>query len=103
MSHNPSFYKLDKNNYNKISNFSDGFNQVHVNESNLLHINYNEGDNENDNYHSNYGNNKAKEFEIKYMKELSLRKVKIDMILKEQEDDADWISFDVDSIYTYLS
>ena len=89
LSHNPSFYKLDKNNYNKISNFSDGFNQVHVNESNLLHINYNEGDNENDNYHSNYGNNKAKEFEIKYMKELSLRKVKIDMILKEQEDDAD--------------
>jgi serine/threonine protein kinase len=89
LSHNPSFYKLDKNNYNKISNFSDGFNQVHVNESNLLHINYNEGDNENANYLSNYGNNIAKEFEIKYLKEFSLRKIKIDMILKEQEDDAD--------------
>lgn len=89
LSHNSSFYKLDKNNYNNISNFSDGFNQVHVNESNLLHINCNEGDNEKDNYHSNSGNNKAKEFEIKYLKELSLRKVKIDMILKEQEDDAD--------------
>ena len=89
LSHNPSFYKLDKNNYNKISNFSDGFNQVHVNENNLLHINYNEGDNENVNYLSNYGNNIAKEFEIKYLKELSLRKIKIDMILKEQEDDAD--------------
>ena len=68
-----------------------------------MHINYNEGDNENDNYHSNYGNNKAKEFEIKYLKELSLRKVKIDMILKEQEDDADWTIIYVDSIYTYLS
>ena len=89
LSHNPSFYKLDKNNYNKISNFSDGFNQVHVNENNLLHINYNESNNENTNYLSNYGNNKAKEFEIKYLKELSLRKIKIDMILKEQEDDAD--------------
>ena len=89
LSHNPSFYKLDKNNYNNISNFSDGFNQVHVNESNLLHINYNEGDNENANYLSNYGNNIAKEFEIKYLKEFSLRKIKIDMILKEQEDDAD--------------
>ena len=37
----------------------------------------------------NFLNNKAKEFEMKYFKELSLRKITIDKILKEQEDDAD--------------
>lgn len=69
-----------------ITNYSDGFNQVHVNENNLLHISCNQGYNEKEVHHLNY---KAKEFEIKYMKELSLRKIKIDSILKEEEDDAD--------------
>ena len=41
------------------------------------------------NYQKNYLNNKIKELEIKYLKELSLRKITIDKILKEQEDDAD--------------
>ena len=34
-------------------------------------------------------NNKTKEFEMKYLKELSLRKVNIDKLLKEQDDDID--------------
>ena len=88
LSHNNSFYKKDKN-YNElnlIKNYSDEFNKAHINENNLLHINYNQGYNEKEIHHLN---NKAKEFEIKYMKELSLRKIKIDSILKEEEDDAD--------------
>ena len=90
LSHNSSFYKKDKNNFNNISNFSDGFNQLHINENNLLNINYNNhGDSEKDNYYSNFSMNKGKEFEMKYIKELSSRKSKIDKILKEQEDDAD--------------
>ena len=88
LSHNNSFYKKDKNynELNMITNYSDGFNKVHVNENNLLHISCNQGYNEKEVHHLNY---KAKEFEIKYMKELSLRKIKIDSILKEEEDDAD--------------
>ena len=90
LSHNSSFYKKDNNNFNYISNFSDGFNQLHVNENNLLNIDYkNHGENEQDDYYSKCSLNKGKEFEIKYLKELSSRKSKIDKILKEQEDDAD--------------
>jgi hypothetical protein len=55
-----------------------------------LNIDYkNHGDKEQDDYYSNCSLNKGKEFEIKYLKELSSRKSKIDKILKEQEDDAD--------------
>ena len=88
LSHNNSFYKKDKNynELNMITNYSDGFNKVHVNENNLLHISCNQGYKEKEVHHLNY---KAKEFEIKYMKELSLRKIKIDSILKEEEDDVD--------------
>ena len=88
LSHNNSFYKKDKNynELNMITNYSDGFNKVHVNENNLLHISCNQGYKEKEVHHLNY---KAKELEIKYMKELSLRKIKIDSILKEEEDDAD--------------
>ena len=90
MSHNSSFYKKDSNNFNYISNFSDGFNQVHINENNLLNIDYNaHGDDKQDDYYPKSSLNKGKEFEIKYLKELSSRKSKIDKILKEQEDDAD--------------
>ena len=43
-----------------------------------------------DNYPTkNCLNNKSKEFEMKYLKELSLRKINIDKILKEQDDDGD--------------
>ena len=90
LSHNSSFYKKDSNNFNYISNFSDGFNQVHINENNLLNIDYNaHGDDKQDDYYPKCSLNKGKEFEIKYLKELSSRKSKIDKILKEQEDDAD--------------
>lgn len=90
LSHNSSFNKKE-NNYNieNKSNFSDGFNQVHVEENNLLHINNNE-DNEKEKYHKNNSlNNKTKEFEIKYLKELSLRKINIDKILKDQDDEGE--------------
>lgn len=90
LSHNSSFYKKDSNNFNYISNLSDGFNQVHINENNLLNIDYNaHGDDKQDDYYPKCSLNKGKEFEIKYLKELSSRKSKIDKILKEQEDDAD--------------
>ena len=88
LSHNSSFYKKDSNNFNYISNFSDGFNQVHINENNLLNIDYNaHGDDKQDDYYPKCSLNKGKEFEIKYLKELSSRKSKIDKILKEQEDE----------------
>ena len=91
LSHNPSFNKKESNNNNidKKSNYSDGYNYLHINENksenetNMLHICK-------DNYlKKNNLNNKTKEFEMKYLKELSLRKVNIDKLLKEQEDDID--------------
>jgi serine/threonine protein kinase len=91
LSHNPSFDKKESNNNNfdNKSNYSDGYNYLHVNEkeneneANMLQIckeNYPK---------KNSLNNKTKEFEMKYLKELSLRKVNIDKLLKEQDDDID--------------
>ena len=90
-SNNSSFNKKEKNyNLENKSSYSDGINQVHVDEENLLHINYNESNDDKGNYQKNNSlNNKTKEFEIKYLKELSLRKMNIDKILKEQEDEGD--------------
>ena len=90
-SNNSSFNKKEKNyNLENKSSYSDGINQVHVDEENLLHINNNEGNDDKGNYQKNNSlNNKTKEFEIKYLKELSLRKMNIDKILKEQEDEGD--------------
>ena len=90
-SNNSSFNKKDKNySLENKSSYSDGINQVHVDEENLLHINNNEGNDDKGNYQKNNSlNNKTKEFEIKYLKELSLRKMNIDKILKEQEDEGD--------------
>ena len=93
LSHNPSF-KKKKNNFNNDleikSNHSDGFNNVKEDENKFLSIYYNkEYEYEKENYQKNFLNNKSKEFEMKYFKELSLRKITIDKILKEQEDDAD--------------
>ena len=94
LSHNPSFNKKDNyyNNYNTDievkSNHSDGFNNKKEEKNKLLTILYKE-DYEKEKYQKNTVNNKAKEFEMKYFKELSLRKITIDKILKEQEDDAD--------------
>lgn len=91
LSHNPSFNKKEDT-YNcdlEIkSNHSDGSNYDKEVENKLLNILYKE-DYEKENYPKNTVNNKNKEFEIKYFKELSLRKIAIDKILKEQEDDAD--------------
>lgn len=92
LSHNASFNikKKINNNFDNKSNLSDGYNEAHINESILLHINYNYSDGGNkENYQKNSFNNKTKELEMKYLKELSLRKIAIDKILKEQEDDVD--------------
>ena len=89
LSHNPSFNKKDKNynNMEKKSNYSDG---LLANENNLLHINNNmQGDHDKENHQKTFLNNKQKEFEMKYLKELSLRKANIDKQLKEQDDDVD--------------
>ena len=92
LSHNPSFKKDKKhNNFDNKSNFSDGYDEFQLKgKNNLLHINYNcsEGENK-ENYQKTCLNNKAKDLEIKYLKELTLRKIAIDKILKEQEDDVD--------------
>ena len=92
LSHNPSFKKDKKhNNFDNKSNFSDGYNEFHINgKNNLLHINHNcsEGEKK-ENCQKTCLNNKAKELEIKHLKELTLRKNAIDKILKEQEDDVD--------------
>ena len=86
LSHNPSFNKKEKNNNNleTQSSFSEGYSKDQLNENNLLAIHSNE-----EKYMKNGANSKAKEYEMKYMKELSLRKISIDNILKDQEDDAD--------------
>jgi serine/threonine protein kinase len=87
LSHNPSFNKKENNNNNidNKSNYSDGYNHLHIdeNEASILDI-------EKENYpKKNCLNNKSKEFEMKYLKEFSLRKLNIDKILKEQDDDGD--------------
>ena len=89
LSHNTSFNKNDNNNLENKSNFSDGFHHVHLNEKNFLTVYDNEDDNTKESHQKNYLNSKAKDFEVKYLKELSLRKISIDNILNEQEDDAD--------------
>ena len=91
LSHNPSFNKKENNYNNDLetkSNHSDGFNNDKEDKNKLLSIYYKD-DCEKENCQKNFLNNKAKEFEMKYFKELSLRKITIDKILKEQEDDAD--------------
>ena len=90
LSHNSSFNKNKKDNFNLEikSSFSEGFHHTHLNKNNFFTIYDNKDDNANE-HKNNYPNNKIKEFENKYFKELSLRKNAIDEILKEQEDDAD--------------
>ena len=92
LSHNPSFKKkeINHNDLEIKSTHSDGFNNDKENQNKLLSFYYKEEyEHEKENYQKNFFNNKAKEFEMKYFKELSLRKISIDKILKEQEDDAD--------------
>ncbi len=86
LSHNPSFSKKEQNNNNfdKKSNNSDEINHLHLdeneNETNIFQDNANP---------KNVVNNKLNDFEMKYLKELSLRKINIDKIMKEQDDDVD--------------
>ena len=86
LSNNPSFDKGDKHNIENKSNYSDGFQKVKLDKNSLLNINT---ELENETEKENGVKNKIKEFDIKYQKELQLRKLSIDKILKEQEEDID--------------
>ena len=98
LSHNPSFNKDEKkflqnenNNLDNISNHSDDTNQkIKINAkkySENFYLNLNNKENI-----KNTINTKdivIKEFEQNFFKELALRKLSIDKILKEQEDEGD--------------
>ena len=67
------------------SNHSDDSNQKISNKSNLMNFpNYLDDSNT-----PNIQKNLFKDIEIKYLKEFAVRKISIDKILKEQEDDND--------------
>lgn len=92
LSHNSSFNKEEKKfmskenmNYDNISNHSDDINQKKRIKKNPVNFYLN-------NNKKNIifmKNSLVKDFENKYIKELSSRKIIIDKILKEQEDDGD--------------
>ena len=92
LSHNPSFSSEEKKVEKKLenlednkSNHSDDSNQKISNKSNLMNFpNYLEDSNT-----PNIQKNLFKDIEIKYLKEFAVRKISIDKILKEQEDDND--------------
>lgn len=92
LSHNPSFDKEEKKYLEKdsdndnISNYSDDTNKKV--KKNSIYLSLNDIKNKKEkNIISNGG--LLKEFEIKFLKELSIRKTNIDKILKEQDDDFD--------------
>ena len=91
LSHNPSFSKEEKKLEKKFeniddnkSNHSDDSNQKISNKSNLMSFPHYLEENKNNN-----SQNLLQEIEIKYLKEVATRKISIDKILKEQEDDND--------------
>ena len=90
LSYNPSFNKEEKKclqneKLDNVSNHSDDINQ----KKRIKNKSLNFYSNENKKNIIIIKNSLQKEFEIKYLKELSSRKLIIDKILKEQEDDGD--------------
>jgi len=90
LSYNPSFNKEEKkcfqsDNLDNVSNHSDDINQ----KKRIKNKSLNFYSNENKKNIIIIKNSLQKEFENKYLKELSSRKLIIDKILKEQEDDGD--------------
>ena len=90
LSYNPSFNKEEKkcfqsDNLDNVSNHSDDINQ----KKRIKNKSLNFYSNENKKNIIILKNSLQKEFENKYLKELSSRKLIIDKILKEQEDDGD--------------
>jgi serine/threonine protein kinase len=92
LSHNPSFSIEEKKLEKKIeniddnkSNHSDDSNQKISNKSNLMDFPKYLDDNNTPNIQKSL----FKDIEIKYLKEFAVRKISIDKILKEQEDDND--------------
>ena len=91
LSHNPSFIKEDKkiekkgdNISDNISNHSDDSNQKISTKPKIMNFQNCLDDNS-----KNVNKNLLKELEIKYLEEFTSRKISIDQILKEQEDDGD--------------
>ena len=90
LSHNPSFNKEDKKEnsiIDKISNHSDDTNQKILTKKNSKNLCLDLNDNSKNTIEAK--NNSLKEFEQKFFKELALRKISIDKIMKEIEDDGD--------------
>ena len=90
LSYNPIFNKEEKkcfqsDNLDNVSNHSDDINQ----KKRIKNKSLNFYSNENKKNIIIVKNSLQKEFENKYLKELSSRKLIIDKILKEQEDDGD--------------
>ena len=90
LSYNPSFNKEEKKclqneKLDNVSNHSDDINQ----KKRIKNKSLNFYSNENKKNIIIVKNSLQKEFENKYLKELSSRKLIIDKILKEQEDDGD--------------
>jgi len=95
LSHNPSFDEEEKKIEQKekaktdnISNHSDDTNQK-IRTKKSPKNSYSDIKNNNNKQDIEMKNSLLKEFEIKYFKEFSSRKISIDKILKEQEDDVD--------------
>ena len=91
LSHNPSFIKEDKkiekkgdNISDNISNHSDDSNQKISTKPKIMNFQNCLDDNS-----QNVNKNLLKELENKYLEEFTSRKISIDQILKEQEDDGD--------------
>jgi len=73
--------------HDNISNHSDDTNQKKRNKKKSICLNLNEVNNKK--FIINTKNSLLKEFEVKYINELSSRKMSIDKIMKEEEDEGD--------------
>ena len=94
LSHSLSFNKEEKKYptkdnkiHDNISNHSDDTNQKKRNKKKSICLNLNEVNNKK--FIINTKNSLLKEFEVKYINELSSRKMSIDKIMKEEEDEGD--------------
>ena len=79
--------KKDNKIHDNISNHSDDTNQKKRNKKKSICLNLNEVNNKK--FIINTKNSLLKEFEVKYINELSSRKMSIDKIMKEEEDEGD--------------
>ena len=82
-----NYLKTENTIYDNISNYSDDTNQKKRNKKKAIYLNLNDINNKKNIIFTK--NSLLKEFEVKYIKELSSRKLSIDKIMKEEEDEGD--------------